>query len=174
MRILTTIFTMITTMRFCRPFKINHRRLITALTLALALFSFTVYAQKDGGGKKNAEMVKELQEFKIKYLIQEADITKEQQPEFVKIYTELNNAKLALIKANHESLKALKAKNSPTDEDYYKVAEEIAKGKTAEGAIDMKYYQQFKKLLTPKQLFKLKEAELKFNRKMMQMRDKKK
>lgn len=133
-----------------------------------------VMADKKQDGKKNAEMMKELQDFKIKYLIQEAEITKEQQPEFIKLYTEMSNAKLSLIKAAHDRHKVLKDKESPTDEEYNSVSEEMAGARSAEGAVDMKYYREFKKLLSPKQLYKLKDAEMKFNRKMMKMRDKKK
>lgn len=124
--------------------------------------------------KRHAEMIREVQEFKIKYLIQEAEITKEQQPEFIRIYTELNNAKLNLFKTYRDNHKALKAKQSPTDEDYNKVSEEMAGAKSAEGALDIIYYKQLKKLLSPKQLYLMKNAEMKFNRKMMKMRDKKK
>lgn len=152
------------------------KRLYTILFVLALIFAGNIpaYAQKEDKGKKNAEMIKELQEFKIKYLIQEAEITKEQQPEFVKLYTEMSNAKLSLQRGYMENYRALKDKSEPTDDDYNKVSEEMAGGKSAEGAIDQKYYRQFKRLLSAKQLFKLKEAEVNFNRKMMKMRDKKK
>lgn len=145
------------------------------IAAALLLCATPAYAQKENNrNKRHAEMMREVQEFKIKYLIQEAEITKEQQPEFIRIYTEMNNAKLNLLKTYHENHKALKAKASPTDEDYDKVSEEMAGAKSAEGAIDVMYYKQLKKILSPKQLYLVKNAEMKFNRKMMKMRDKKK
>lgn len=167
-------------MRLCNNIGIKSlKRSLAVLMVVIAAVAIGIapsFAQKDGGNhsKRHAEMMRELQEFKIKYLIQEAQITKEQQPEFVRIYTELNNAKMSLFKTYHDNQKSLKAKASPTDEDYNKVSEEMAGSKSAEGALDMKCYQQLKKLLTPHQLYKLKEAEMKFNRKMMKMRDQKK
>lgn len=144
------------------------------LFLAITLFCASpLYAKKGNEqGKNHAEMIRELQEFKIKFLIQEAEISKDQQAEFIRIYTEMNSAKHNLFKACHDEQKALKAKNSPTDEDYLRVSEKIAETKSAEGALELKYFRELKKLLSPKQLYKLKEAELKFNRKMMKMKDK--
>lgn len=149
-------------------------RMASVALLFIATFTFAVStdAHKGKDGKNHAEMIRELQDFKIKFLIQEAEITKDQQADFVKIYTELSNAKLNLMKEGHDEQKALRAKASPTDEDYYRVSEKLAGAKSAEGALEMKYYQQLKKLLSPKQLYKLKDAELKFNRKMMKMKDK--
>lgn len=142
------------------------------LLLVLCAFAFPqeMAAKKKENGKNHAEMMREVQEFKIKYLIQEAEITKEQQPEFIRIYTEMNNAKMAVFKEYHERHKALKAKENPTDEEYNAVSEEMAGAKSAEGAIEKTYYLKFKQLLSPKQLYKMKEAEMRFNRKMMHMR----
>lgn len=152
---------------------ILRRASLFLLIVAAFICAVPVYAQKGKPDKNHAEMIREIQEFKIKFLIQEADINKEQQAEFVKIYTELSNAKLNLMKACHDEQKALRAKASPTDEDYIRVSEKLAEAKSAEGALELKYFQQLRKLLSPKQLYKLKDAELKFNRKMMKLKDKK-
>lgn len=147
------------------------RKILLTLLIIFAIGATPIAAQRDGGkGKRHSEMIKDVQEFKIKYIIQEAEITKEQQAEFIRLYTEMSNAKLTLLKAHAEKHKALAANPSPTDNDYNKVSEEIAESKSAEGAIDKSYYLQFKKILTPKQLYKMKEAELHFNSKMMHMR----
>lgn len=170
MRMLTIFMTILimTTMHTCKRIL---RRLVMALLIGFLVGTAPADAQKNGdNGKKRAEMMKELQEFKIKYLIQEAGITPEQQPEFIKLYTEMDNAKLNMFKARRESRKALSKNPSPTDEDYNRVSEEMADAKNAEGAIDKSYYLQFKKLLSPKQLYKMKDAEARFNHKMMHMR----
>lgn len=163
-----SITTIMTTM-----LRYNHTfRLLPLLLLLIAFIApQSVSARKKSCDNKNhSEMMRELQEFKIKYIIQEAEITKEQQTEFIKIYTEMNNAKMAVFKEYHAHHKALKDKSNPTDEEYNAVSEEMAGAKSAEGAIEKTYYLKFKQLLTPKQLYKMKEAEMGFNRKMMHMR----
>lgn len=163
-----------TTMQ-CYNMKLKFFTPLLLFLAAIIGFAPSALAQKNKDKSKDpAVMMKEILEYKLKYLIQEADITKEQQAEFVKLYTEMSNAKLALLKSTHDTQKTLKGKSSPTDEDYYKVSEEMAQSKKKEGEIDLKYYQQFKRLLSAKQLYKLKAAEMEFNRKMMKMREKKK
>lgn len=157
----------------------RYDRFLRVLSLLLIFIvagsGVSVAADKQSGKKKNhAEMMREVQEFKIKYILQEAEITQEQQPEFVKLYTEMSNAKIALFRQYRDDHKALKAKPSPTDEEYDKVSAQMAGVKSAEGAIDQSYYIQFKKLLTPRQLYLMKAAEFRFNNKMMHMRRNKK
>lgn len=128
----------------------------------------------DKADKSHAEMMREVREFKIKYLIQECDIASDQQEEFIKTYYNLEDARVALAKETIEAKKALDKKATPTDEDYLRVAEMIADFHVKEGTLEKNYYLLFKKFLSPKQLYLLKTSEHKFNDKLMKMRNQKK
>ena len=54
-----------------------------------------------------------------------------------------------------------------TDLEYEKAAEAMYELKGRENAIEMKYFEEYKTILTPQQLFKLKDAEKDFTRELM-------
>lgn len=119
-----------------------------------------------------AEMLKELQEFKIKYLIQEMELTEDQQQKFTKLYTQYDNERSALFRDVHRRSKAMRNNDNPTDTDYLVAAENMATAKCREGELEKTYFAKFKTMLTPKQLYTLKRAEHKFNRKLREMKKK--
>ncbi|MDE6309355.1 MAG: hypothetical protein K2L81_04080, partial [Muribaculaceae bacterium] len=62
----------------------------------------------------------------------------------------------------------IKAKgDEATDEDYERASEKLFNIRSREGAVDLKYYDKFKEILTKRQLFQLKGAERKFTREMV-------
>lgn len=56
--------------------------------------------------------------------------------------------------------------------EYEKAAEAVAEFKSKEGAIELRYFNQFKGYLSKKQLFKLKIAEHKWMKELMRHRNK--
>lgn len=130
-------------------------------------------AEKNPPAPPTDEMVKELQDFKIKYLIQEMDLPADKQADFTRIYTQYCQSNSALFKDMFSRFTAMKAKKQPTDADYLALAERMASFKSREGQLENNCFQQLKTLLTPSQLFKLKKAESKFDHKVREMRGKK-
>lgn len=117
-------------------------------------------------------MLKELQEFKIKYLIQEMELPADKQAEFTTVYTQYDNERSALFHELLQRHKSIRKNANPTDTEYMVAAESIATAKSREGALEQKYYNKFKTSLSPKQLYHLKRAEKKFDRKLGEMRKK--
>lgn len=64
----------------------------------------------------------------------------------------------------------LKKDEKVSDIEYEKAAEAIYELKGRENQIEMKYFKDFKEILTPCQLFKLKDAERDFIRELMKHR----
>lgn len=58
--------------------------------------------------------------------------------------------------------------DSATDAELEKAAEARAELKAKQGALEKEYFQKFKKVLTPEQLFKLGDTEKEFARKLME------
>ncbi|MDE5960696.1 MAG: hypothetical protein K2H08_03130, partial [Duncaniella sp.] len=61
----------------------------------------------------------------------------------------------------------LKKDAKATDLEYEKAAEAVYELKGRENEIEMKYFKDFKQILTPRQLFQLKDAERDFTRELM-------
>ncbi|MCM1004775.1 MAG: hypothetical protein NC402_00580 [Prevotella sp.] len=119
-----------------------------------------------------AEKIKELQEFKIKYLIQEMDLPAEKQAEFTKLYSQYDKDRSALFHEIFQRVKKMRNNQNPTDTEYMIAAENMATAKAREGDLEQKYFNKLKTILSPKQLYLLKRAEQKFDRKLGEMRGK--
>lgn len=143
------------------------------LLLFFALTLFMPGAMAEPKAEPTAEMLKELQEFKIKYLIQEMELPVEKQAEFSKIYTQYENERTGLFRELHQCFNSVYKNQDPTDTEYAVAAESMATAKAREGGLEKKYYNKLKTILSPKQLYLLKSAERKFDRKLGEMRRKK-
>lgn len=119
-----------------------------------------------------AEMLKELQEFKIKYLIQEMDLPTEKQAEFAKIYTQYENERAALFREFHRDYRSIKNNANPTDTEYTDAAESMATAKYREGDLEKRYFNKLNTILNPKQLYIMKCSEKKFDHKLRQTKGK--
>lgn len=142
----------------------NRFFLILLVAVSAAFTSFA-------NNPESAEKRKELQDFKMKYFIQEADIPADKQQEFTRLYNQYDQNREALFKEMEVRFKAMRGKNNPTDADYIGTAEAMASFKSREGDLEKNFFQQLRTLLTPKQLYMLKKAEHKFQRKVMEMQN---
>lgn len=142
------------------------------LPLFLTIACFASMAQQSDGGKRD-DWKKELQEFKYQYLTQEVQLTEDQQKPFFELYSQMEAEK---AKAGREC-RALKKKakaDGATDEDYEAAVNAMIDLKLLEAQIEKRYYEQFKTILSKKQLYLLKVAEREFNKKLMKMQKGKK
>lgn len=142
--------------------------------IILALFAITMIAVQAVAEPKEptADMLKELQEFKIKYLIQEMELPTEKQAEFTKLYSQYENERASLFRELHQRNKSIRKNSSPTDTEYQVAAESMANARYREGELETKYFNKFKTMLSPKQLYLLKRSEQKFERKLGEMKHK--
>lgn len=115
---------------------------------------------------------KELQDFKLKYFIKEMDLSADKQQEFIRLYTQYDQSREALFNDIRSRYKAIKGKTAPTDADYLGIAEAMASFKAKEGDLEKSFFGQLKTILSPKQLYQLKKAEHKFQRKCMELQHK--
>lgn len=141
--------------------------LILAITLSLSTF-----AQNEKGGKKDKEeWRKELQDFKLKYFAQEMELDESQQSKFFDLYIKMENEKRTTFSnGKSKSRKIRKSNTKVSDAEYESAVDAMLNAKILEAQIEKRYYEQFKGVLTPKQLFILQQSEHKFNKKLMEMR----
>lgn len=127
-----------------------------------------------GRGKKDREqMMKELQEFKLKFLAQEMELKEEQQPRFFELYNEMSGKRRECMREAWEMDRRVKESADATEADYQMAAEAMNKAREEDVEIEKEYDGKFAEFLTSKQIYKMKSAEQEFRRKMSEMRHKK-
>lgn len=141
------------------------------LFAALLIAAITANAQcpKD---KPDPKMLKEIQEYKIKFLAQEMELKADQMEQFAALYQKMSAEK----HANFERMRSLEAKlrSEPSEADYKAATEAMADIRVKDAELEKRYDDEFGKFLSSKQIYKMKEGEEKFRRKMMDMHHKRK
>lgn len=143
---------------------------IVILLIAMVL-TIPTYAQNKKI-KGNEEWKKELQDFKYKYLAQEVELSDEQMTNFFELYAKLESERKQAHKDCKAITKAVKEDGEHSEAEYERAVEAVLNLPIITGQIEKKYYEQFKTFLSYKQLYLLKTAERKFNKKLMELQKK--
>lgn len=131
----------------------------------LAMMPATASAQKNRAERD--AWLKEITRCKHEYLAKELELSEAQQKAFFPLYDAMEAESRRAVDETHRMEKEIAAKGEKaTDTELEKCAEAQFELRGKENAIEMKYLARFKSVLTPRQLFKLKSAERKFNRKL--------
>lgn len=144
------------------------------LAFSLILFSaailpFGAQAQNQRpSGREREVWMKEMQQYKNDFIAKKLTLTDEQKAKFMPLYNSMDEE---IRKAQDETEKlyrhTVKRDGKATDLEYEKAAEAMYELKGRENDIEMKYFKDFKQILSPKQLFQLKDAERDFTRELM-------
>lgn len=104
----------------------------------------------------------EIREYKHEFLAKDLALTKEQQRDFFPLYDRMEDE---VERVNSET-RALEAKvnddKDASDTEIESASRTIFEQKSAEGQIELTYFDKFKEILSPRQLLRLKNAERKF------------
>lgn len=152
------------------------RKLLLFLFLILGV-SVSVCAQGPGpdhGKKDRDKMMKEVREFKIKYIAQEIELQDNQKEQFVALYNEMSDKRDGVMREAFKLERKVKRDSNATEADYKAAADAMNKARAEDAAIEKEYDEKFAKFLTSKQIYKMKSAEEEFRRKMEEMRHNKK
>lgn len=135
------------------------------LTLVLLFSSLSLFAQNDA---KRQEWMKEMQQVKNEYIAKSLALTEEQKAKFFPLYERMDKEVRKVSEDARKMARDVQAKgDKATDLEYEKAAEALYEVKGRESQVEMKYFAEFKKILTPKQLYKLKDAERDFTKQLM-------
>lgn len=153
-------------------------RLILSIVAVVIAAAASISAVADDNRNKPSKeefrkWMREMIEYKHEFLTSELELTKEQQDKFFPLYDQMNRRIHELEHQTRELERTIDGKNGrATDLEYEKAAEAMFELQRRCADIEMEYYPQLKKELTPRQLFKLKKAERKFMKKIMHHRRK--
>lgn len=112
----------------------------------------------------------DMYQVKHEMIIEELGLTPTQQKQFMPLYEQMER-EIYQVNRNARALASeVEKKKNPTDRDYEAAASALSSIRMREGEIEAKYFDQFAKILTKRQLFLLKQAEGKFTREMLKKR----
>jgi len=143
------------------------------LILILSVCGITAVSAQGHGGKDHKKMMKELQEFKLKFLAQEMELKEDQQTRFFELYNEMSVKRRDCMRDAWRLERKVKRSSDATEKDYQAAADAMNKAKAEDVAIEKEYDDKFSQFLSPKQIYKMKAAEQEFRKKMSEMRQKK-
>lgn len=147
---------------------------IVLILLSLVL-SLGAMAQQKQSAQDKKEWMKEMQQYKNEYMAKKLKLTEEQKAKFIPLYTKMDKEVRKLVDQSMAMSKEVRKKgDAATDLEKEKAAEALFECKMKEGQIELKYYKEFKKILTPDQLLKLKDAERKFAKQLWTKHDEQK
>lgn len=147
---------------------------ILLIILALA-FAVPSFAQKQGSNKdEKAAKRKEMMEFKLKFLGDEIGLTDSQKKQFDEVYSQMDEERRVVNRKIRHAKKEIEAKKETSDADYNKALKDLSQAREDMAQIEKKYDEKLAKVLSAKQLYKLKEAETQWMNKMRMAHDKKK
>ena len=145
------------------------KRLVSIL-IATLVIAGAVTAQNKGRSKFATDMY----QAKHEMIIEELGLTPTQQKQFMPLYEQMER-EIYQVNRNARALAAeVEKKKNPSDRDYEVAASALSNTRVQEGDIEAKYFEKFSKILSKKQLFQLKQAEMKFTREMLSKKRNKK
>lgn len=147
---------------------------IILIMIALMLLPIALLAQKPSAREREAWM-KEMQQVKNEYIARKLELSDEQKTKFLPLYNRMDEEMRQVAEQAMKMERSVRKKGpQATDLEYEKAAEAQFELKGKENRIEMKYFNDFKTMLTPRQLFKLKKAERDFSRELMKKHNERK
>lgn len=142
------------------------KKVLAIVIMVLAITAAT--AQNNGRTKFATDMY----QAKHEMIIEELGLTPTQQKQFMPLYEQMER-EIYQVNRNARALaNEVEKKKNPSDKDYEAAASALSRTRTQEGEIEAKYFDKFAKILSKKQLFQLKQTELKFTREMIKKKKK--
>ena len=135
---------------------------LTAIALALPV---EAKHKRSSSRPGQTEWMKGVREYKYDMLIQEVELTKEQQEQFLPLYQKMEDE---IMRSNKEvrdlEAKITNSKDEVSDLEYGLAAEAMVNAAAAAAKIEADYFKQFAQILSKRQLFLLKRAETRFTK----------
>lgn len=146
----------------------KHLSSLLILIIAVCLTAAPAYAQNFDRSEHRGK----IREFKHNFFKSRLDLSREQAPKFYEEYDRMEDAIIAL----NDEARAVESKiyDSPdgtvTDLEYEMATKALLEVKTKEAQIENEYYDKFKEILNPRQLFQLRRVEREFNLQLIKYR----
>ena len=142
------------------------KRIVSIVIMIVAIIA-TATAQNS-----RTKFATDMYQAKHEMIIQELGLTQTQQKQFMPLYEQMEREIYEVNRNARTLANEVEKKTNPTDRDYEVAASALSNTRMREGEIEAKYFDKFAKILSKKQLFQLKQAEVKFTREMLKKKKK--
>ncbi|MCF2592627.1 hypothetical protein I6E11_02175 [Bacteroides caecigallinarum] len=136
-------------------------RLIVIITLFISCLA--IQAQ-DKNGCLSKEQFRERQK---QYLVEKAGLTQEEAAKFFPLYFELQDKKFSYNKEMWGKIRKVKEAKNITDAEYSRITEDVIKTRITVDELELEYLRKYKKVLSPKKIYNIQRAEMKFSRELL-------
>lgn len=143
---------------------------IISILFTLCLATASLFAQSN---KKSPISQEEFRAKQEAFIIEKANLNKEEATKFFPVYFELQDKKKRINDRMHNAFKKGKDPET-TDAEYEVITTNILNDRIASNELERSYYEKFKKILPPKKIFRIQHAEMKFHRELLKNVNKKK
>ena len=133
----------------------------------VSILILTIIIAATAPAQSRNKFATDMYQAKHEMIIEELGLTQTQQKQFMPLYEQMEK-EIYQVNRNARALaNEVEKKTNPSDRDYEAAASALSNTRMREGEIEAKYFEKFSKILSKKQLFQLKQAEVKFTREMI-------
>jgi Spy/CpxP family protein refolding chaperone len=139
-----------------------------AIAAMLLLSLNTAWAKdKNHANANRSQWTQEMLDYKHDFIAEQTEMTQAQRDKFMPLYEAMEKEVFAVHRTAREQAKKISSTTKASDQDYANAARAMSQVKVKEGEIEGRYFDKFSKILSKKQMFQLKQAELKFSKQML-------
>ena len=139
-----------------------------AIAAMLLLRLNTAWAKdKNHTNANRSQWTQEMLDYKHDFIAEQTEMTQAQRDKFMPLYEAMEKEVFAVHRTAREQAKKISSTTKASDQDYANAARAMSQVKVKEGEIEGRYFDKFSKILSKKQMFQLKQAELKFSKQML-------
>lgn len=135
------------------------------LIMIMALFMAFLSAQAQG--KKECLSKEQFREKQKQYFVDKAGLTKDEAAKFFPLYFELQDKKFSYNKEMWSKIRKTKEGKNITDAEYSRLTEDVIKTHITIDELELEYLRKYKKVLSPKKIYDIQRAEMKFSRELL-------
>ena len=130
--------------------------------LLIIIMSLTACLGVQAQGRKGCLSREQFCEWQRQYIEDKAGLTEEESARFFPLYFELQDRKFSYNEKMRNKLSRTKENGNATDAEYSKIIEEVIRTRITIDELELEYLQKYKKILSPKKIYDIQKAEVKF------------
>ena len=138
--------------------------LLICVSLAFLIGTPAAFARKAENTEERKNALAEMREYKHSFFKKYLDLTREQEIPFFKAYDQMDDELIKIGEETRSLENKLMKDSEASDTELESAARTIFEQKKREGEIELQYFEEFRNILTKRQLLRLKETERRFNR----------
>lgn len=137
---------------------------LVAITLVAVMTTAGAFAQKPAADDNRKEWMSELRNYKHAFFKKDLNLSREQEAAFFKAYDEMDDEIIRIGEETRSLERKINSDDNASETEIESAARAMFEQKKKEADVELRYFDEFSKILTKRQLLKLKETERRFNR----------